>query len=128
MTLADIRKAYAERSKSTSDVSRQLGFAGLGLVWIMRTGDGGLDAIPGVLLLPAALLILGLGLDLAQAVLSTAIWGAYQGYITRKGVPEELDFRAPRWFNWPAVICFWGKLVAISWAYVLMTRFLWKAV
>lgn len=128
MNLPEVRKTYGKRSTQASAIARQLGFAGLGLVWILRTGQGGLEAIPGGLLLPSTLLVLALGLDLLQAVVGTAIWGGYQRYLELCGIPEQREFRSPRWLNWPALTCFWGKLLTLSWAYVLLISFMWRAV
>ena len=128
MKPTDVRDTCLKFSAQASEASRQLAFAGLGLVWFLRTGETGIKAVAPELLLPAALLMLGLGLDLLHYVAGTAIWTTFKRVIELRITPEEAEFKAPRWFNWPTNVCFWGKLVAVLAAYALLLRFMWRAV
>lgn len=47
MKLQDVRSTYYELSGKTSDLVRQLGFAGIALIWLFRTDLAGQPRIPG---------------------------------------------------------------------------------
>ncbi len=70
MTLKEAREAYYEHSGKASDVLRQLGVAGIGVIWVFKAEVHGAMVIPRPLLLPALLLVGGLFLDLLQHVLA----------------------------------------------------------
>src|SRR5437016_3324240 len=109
MTLADARAAYRDYSGKTSDAVRQLGFAGLALVWVLSTDSRRPvpPAWPLELLVPAILIVSSLALDLAQYLAGSLLWGAYHRRQERAGVRETATLLAPRWINWPAVTFFW---------------------
>lgn len=73
MKLSDYKKDYQEFSGKASDVARQLAFAGIVLIWIFRVEGPQAQRLPEQLLLPSALLVLALGADLLQYILSTII-------------------------------------------------------
>jgi hypothetical protein len=111
-------------SGKASDIVRQLGFAGIALVWIFKTDQAGRFLVPSDLFLPATLIVVGLSLDLLQYILGTAAWGIYNSVKERSGTIQTDEFLAPRWINWPALVCFWGKIIVMGVAYVFLIRFL----
>jgi hypothetical protein len=117
MTLKDVRESYYTFSGKASDVLRQLGVAGMGVVWVFKVQANGVAAIPRPLLFPALLLVTGLFLDLLQYVLASAVWGSYARILERRSTRADAAISAPAWLNWPALACFWGKVLAILWAY-----------
>ncbi|HVT18826.1 MAG TPA: hypothetical protein VHQ90_21905 [Thermoanaerobaculia bacterium] len=132
MKLADIRENSEYFSKKTSKVVRQLGFAGIAVIWVFKvTADGRTIILPP--LIPASFfLVLGLALDLLHCVVGTAVWARYNRHkeqeLKAQKDPEEIDFEAPRQINWPANVFFWSKITAIFIAYVLLIRFLVRVV
>jgi hypothetical protein len=122
----DARQAYYEHSAKASDIARYLGFAGIAVIWIFVTEfpDSG-GRIPEGLIPVAIAIVVGLGLDFFQYALAAAFWGRFHRQKERDQVPEDADFHAPDWINWPADICFWGKLIAIAAGYVFLVGFLW---
>lgn len=123
MNLPEYRKVYQEFSGEASKLARQLGFAGLAIIWIFRNENLG-KVIPASLVSPGLLIVVGLACDLLQYVWATAVWGGYQQLLERRGTPESEELDAPGWFNWPTLAFFWGKLVAIVVAYGLLIGFL----
>lgn len=124
MKLSDCREHYYNHSTKASELLRQLGFAGIALVWLFKISQNGKDAIP-VELLPAAILIVsGLTFDLLQYVSATAMWGVFGRYKELKKTPREEEFHAPRWVNWPGNMFFFLKILAIGSAYFCILRFL----
>ncbi len=128
MKLKDSRENYYTHSGKASDIVRQLGFAGIALIWIFKTEQGGRFQIPTELFLPATLVVIGLSLDLLQYVAATAAWGIFNRVMElrwqRLGKGPEDEFMAPPWINWAAIGFFWGKVVIMATAYVLLIRFL----
>lgn len=124
MKLKDARDLYYFYSGKTSDLVRQLGLAGIAVVWIFKRDVQGVPKIPNELLFPLGLIVIGLALDLLQYAIATSIWGIFQRSKEKTGVAEDADFRAPRQFNWPSLTFFVLKVVAIVVAYVFLLRHL----
>jgi hypothetical protein len=122
MKLSDAREAYYDHSGSASTVARQLGFAGIALVWIFRSPENASVVLPAALQAPAVLLIIGLGFDLMQYAASALIWGGFARHHERRH-PNAKEAKAPAWLNWPGLVCFWTKIAAVISAYVLLLRF-----
>ena len=118
MTLDDAREAYYQHTGRASDVLRQLGVAGIGVIWVFKAEVNGMASIPRPLLLPALLLVAGLFLDLLQYVLASAVWGSFARLREREGTGPGESIVAPPWLNWPALVCYWGKVLLILAAYV----------
>jgi len=142
VNLDKLNEIKDSRSTKASDVARQLGFAGIALVWVFKTAAQDTPVIPAELYLPGALIMVGLALDLLQYAVTT---GALQ-YLFRKKERElrkkvsadnpgldlekrlklvrEKEFTIPYEVNWAASLFFWGKILAISSGYVFLVVFL----
>jgi hypothetical protein len=119
MKLSSYREAYYTHSGNASSVSRQAAFAGIALIWIFNNRTGNEIVLPAELLWPALFLLIGLGLDLLQYIAASAIWGIFTRIKEKQhGAKRDIKVTAPPYLNWPALLFFWGKLVAISAGYV----------
>lgn len=127
MKLKDARENYYFHTGKTSELVRQLGLAGIAVIWLFKKDVAGVPKIPEQLLLPLVLIVLGLALDLLQYVFAAVIWGVYQRQ-KEKQVAEDDEFEAPRYLNWPAIGFFALKSSAIVAAYVLLLSFLARTV
>lgn len=126
MKFKEIQDNYYEYSKKTSEVVRNLGFAGIALIWVFRTEINGNLTISPDLYWAGGLLVVGLSLDLLHCIVPTAIWGIYKERLRNAGVSEEEEIYPARQINWPANIFFWGKIIAIVCAYYVLLKFLWE--
>lgn len=124
MKLKDARELYYFYSGKTSDLVRQLGLAGIAVIWIFKYNVEGVPKIPEALLLPLILIVLGLALDLLQYAVATSIWGIFQRRKELSGVSDDTDFLAPKQFNWPTISFFVLKAASIIAAYVYLLRYL----
>ncbi len=124
MKLEDVRKAYDYFSGKCSDLVRQLAFAGIALVWVFKTELSGHVVIPIQFRNAALLIAISLALDFLQYVIASLIWGSYNRILEGKKIKPTGEFKAPRALNWPGIICFWGKIASILWAYALIIPFL----
>lgn len=127
MKLKDARDNYYFYTGKASELVRQLGLAGIAVIWLYKKEVAGVPKIPEELLLPLVLIVLGLALDLLQYVSASIIWGVFQRW-KEKRVEEDDEFEAPRQLNWPAIVFFVLKGPAIIAAYVLLLSFLARTV
>lgn len=120
-------EAYYTHSGKASDQARTLALAGIGVVWIFKQGEGAEATIGSEFVAPLLLLVAGLALDFSQYVLATLFWGALHRIKewSSNDITVDEDIVAPRWINWPAVACFWGKLAAVAAAYAMLIELLW---
>jgi len=127
--LKDVREFYSHHTSKTSEIVRQLGFAGIAVIWVFKSEVAGRPTIPPELVSAAFLIVLGLGLDLLHYVAGSLVWGIY-GRIKelRDDVSSTTEFEAPRQINWPAIILFWSKTVVMIIAYSFIIRFLYFVV
>jgi len=90
MNLQDYRDDFYTYSGKASDISRQLAFAGIAIIWIFKkeVPATGLT-VPRELILPGILIVLALGVDLLQYCLATVIWWLFYRKKEREGVHED---------------------------------------
>ena len=124
MKLKDARDYYYFNSGKTSDLTRQLGLAGIAIIWIFKYEVLGVQKVPENLLLPLGLIVVGLALDLLQYAIATGVWGIFHRIKERSGTKEDAEFKAPATFNWPALLFFWLKVFSIVGAYGLLLKHL----
>lgn len=127
MNLADVRAAYYEKTAKASDITRQLGFAGIAIIWVFKTEVAGLLTIPNELRLAGVLVVISLALDFLQYVYASSAWGIFHRFKEKerdnkeaRGIAFTDDFQAPDQINWPTLIFFWMKLTVLSIAYGIM--------
>lgn len=106
-----------------------MAFAGIALIWIFKTEGAHGISLPSELLWPAMLFIVGLGFDLLHYLVASATWGTYHRVMERKyGPGYASDLHAPAYLNWPSLLFYWGKLVAVIWGYALLLAYVVKAI
>jgi hypothetical protein len=124
MKLSDAREAYHDHTKALSEVNRKIAFAGIALIWIFKGESGAVQTIPKPLLLPDFLLVVSLACDFGQYVSASLSWGTFHRVMERKLKSKDREFLAPSWLNWPAILFFWGKVIACAFAYVLIINWI----
>jgi hypothetical protein len=100
MKLGDTRAAYEALSGKTSDIVRQLGLAGVGLIWLFKTEPGSPATLDIHLLRVVLLIFLTLFFDFLQYLSGTTIWFLYFRHKEKQGMTEEDEFQAPTGLNW----------------------------
>jgi len=124
MKLKDARERYEFSSGKVSEIIRQLGLAGIALIWVFKTEVAGKQIIPPDLSFSAKLIVIALGLDLLHYLAATTVWGTYNTIKEYQDTSESAEFQAPRLINWPALAFFWAKIVIMLWAYGYILKFL----
>ena len=137
MKLKEYKETYYEFSGKASDISRQLAFAGIAVIWIFRL-NATPPKIPNELLPPLILLVIALLFDIAQYGIATVIWGGFQWKKERdlrktqeeKKLSDvdldELKLDHPSWMKTPQLVCFSIKMVSMGIAYVLLALYLYR--
>lgn len=116
MTLKEIREDYVRYSTNVSELSRNLAYAGIGIVWIFKQSNTNdellstfMSSIPSELKWPLILFIVVLILDLFQYVIQTAIWYPYYAKhkeIHKEEKEDDVNLQEPEIYSaipW----CFW---------------------
>lgn len=130
MNLEALKQEYYQLSGKASDVSRQLAFAGIAVVWIFHvTRSNGSYALPAALLKPMFSFVAALGFDFAHYFVAAVLWGIYRRIKELLlGVDSEAQFDAPPCLNWPAVTFWVAKQIAVAIGYIYLLVYVAHAV
>lgn len=121
MKRAQCLDAYQGFSKQASENARNLSLAAIAVVWLFSSRkDTGAVQIPSALRPVLVGSVLALTCDFLQYLIGTAFWGTYHRYLERKGVEPDVDFRAPRWMNWPTNFFFTFKFLCVVLAFTAL--------
>ena len=129
MNLKEARDNYDRRSTKLSDVVRQLNFAGIAVIWLLRTGDktGGIP-YSNCLLWPLGLLICSATFDLLHYAYASAAWGIFHRLQEKKlkDDPQRavVEIHAPDAINWLSLFFFWGKTIFTVAAYCFLIAYI----
>jgi hypothetical protein len=126
MDLEYVRDRYGYYSSKTSEIVRQLGFAGIALAWLFKVDLGGRQAVPATLRLPVALIVLSLSLDLVQYIVGAITWAAFLKHKDQTIDDPKEVFKAPSQINWGTLFFFWAKVVVMVVAYFLLLKALFS--
>ena len=123
MKLPEYRKDYYDCSSKASDLTRQLAFAGIAVVWIFAIGKDSDKKLAVDLVWPCIFLVATLAADFLQYVSASAVWGFYYRYLERKGHKDDEDLA---WHSekltWPQLSFFCLKLILVAVAYGFLLK------
>jgi hypothetical protein len=126
MKLEGYDKDYYALSAKAGDVARQLALAGIAVVWLFKVDSGGVVTLPKVLVLPTFAFAISLAMDLMHYLVATVTWGSfalYQRKINKKADADEI-VDPPGFFNWPAIVFFTAKSLAVLVGYWWLFEYL----
>ena len=92
MNLKELWEVYDYHTKTLSTISRQLGFAGLAIVWIFKTENSGNYEVPAALVWPTILLVMNLAADFLHYLIASEIWKFYARRKENAGIPQTEEF------------------------------------
>jgi hypothetical protein len=124
MKLEKARDQYYFFSGKTSDLVRQLGLGGIAIVWLFKQTVSGAPKIPDELVWPLTCIVFALVIDFLQYAVATLLWGNLQWRKERSGLKDDHEFDAPPAINWPTILFFSVKTIAIVIAYVYLLTYL----
>jgi hypothetical protein len=126
MKLKDAREYYNQRSTKLSEVVRQLNFAGIAVIWLLRTGEktGGIP-YNDFLLWPLGLFVASATFDLLHYAYASAAWGIFHRHKEKElKNNQDAEFHAPAAINWLSNLFFWGKSIVTVAAYLLLVTYI----
>jgi hypothetical protein len=129
VNLKEARDNYSKRSTKLSDVVRQLNFAGIAVIWLLRTGDntGGIP-YSDCLLWPLGLFICSATFDLLHYAYASAAWGIFHRLEEKKLKDDAeratVEIHAPNAINWLSLFFFWGKTIFTVAAYCFLIAYI----
>jgi len=125
MRLQDYRETFYEFTGKASDITRQLSFAGIAIIWIFKKETGTALTVPHELLWPGVLIVLALFLDLLQYCLGTVVWWLFYRIKEWQGIGDDVEIgRHNEWLEVPINAAFWLKVLCLGAAYILILKFL----
>lgn len=131
-TIEKYRADYVAAATKAGDISRQLGFAGIALIWIFKTSPTGqptLYNVPLGLYWPTQLIVLSLILDLLQYMYKSVVWSIVADRLQDKELaaipppPPGRIYPVSKWLNVPTLVFFWLKLVVMAAAFIWLLSF-----
>jgi len=130
--LGTARQAYYDLSATLSALIRQLCFAGIGVVWILRTGSEGI-VIPfdSWLIVPLLLFSISLLLDILHYLLGSIMWSRFARRLELEdpSLKDEDEIGgAPDHINLPANICFYGKTGLCFFGLLILSAYLYQKI
>ncbi len=127
MKIQEMVDSYHESSGKVSDLARQLAFAGIAVIWVLRVGDdpGGLP-FSEKLFFPLYLFALALVLDFLQYLYKTALWGSLNRKYWKRHQSNEVDVSISGLVNWPTHGFFWGKIFAVTLGFAELIAFIYS--
>jgi hypothetical protein len=124
MLLKDYRETYYTFTGKASDINRQLAFAAIAVIWLFKRDVSGVPSVPPPLILPGALVVLALAVDLLQYLLGAIIWYCFYRSKEKAGIPENRDIDHSPWLERPITALFWVKVACTITAYYFIFLFL----
>jgi hypothetical protein len=115
--LQDYRDTFYEYSGKASDLSRQLAFAGIALIWLFKKDTISGPSIPHELLLPGIFIVLALALDMFHYCLGSLIWRRFYRKKEEAGADEERELDHSVWLESPIYAVFILKIIFVFLAY-----------
>ncbi|WP_148649660.1 hypothetical protein [Lysobacter antibioticus] len=128
MNIADLQRAKDSNTAKASDVVRQFAFAGIAVVWLLRSANAA-EPIPAALIPALPLFGLALACDLLQYVVSSIIWTTYYRLKLKQHIAETTEFDEPWLITLPAYVLFAVKIIFSIVAWVVVACYLvgnWK--
>ena len=110
-TLAQIDSEKLHATGKASDVGRQLAFAGLAVVWILREATD--KPLGEALVEPLLWFVACLLLDLLQYVWCSFVWTIFYNYQYEKHESDDARIDIPGAINWVSYGCFWLKILCL---------------
>jgi len=118
MTLEEARKLTDLFTAKASDLTSQLAFAGIAVVWIFKTGT----SLPPTLRWPLWLFVLCLFFHYLQYILAGFLWDYFTTDQEKKyGSDKDTKIAdSPNWINLPHSICYILKIFSLFLGYAML--------
>lgn len=127
LKLKECKDAYFFFSGKASDNARHLSFAGIGIIWIFRIGQGIKISFPGGLKTAFIFFSISLLLDILHYCAGTIIWGTFhRSYEKKENYDEKNIIYALKYLSWPINFFLATKLISVACGYIFILIFLFE--
>ena len=127
MILQRYREDFYTYSGKASDVSRQLAFAAIAIIWLFKKDTASQLTIPQELILPGIFIVSALAVDLLHYCLGALTWYLFYRSKEREKVSETAEIQHSEWLERPISFLFWIKIILVIVAYWFILKFLLQA-
>ena len=128
MKLSEAYKNYTWPTETASELTRQLSFAGIAIVWIFAVRTEGGISLPSGLIWACLLLSLCLAFNVLQYASAAVMWGRFYRQAERQYLTDENNDpdvpNADSRINWPAHTFNLLKWISLLVGWISLTRFL----
>lgn len=128
MSLKLIQDRYTYYTNTASTLCRQLGFAGIAVIWVFRHDVPGAYAIPEGLYLPSIAILTALTLDIIHYLAGATIWSYWLNLKDAEGATRDIQFEMPKSYHRPVQFLFYAKIFSMVFAYCLILTFLYQEI
>jgi flagellar biosynthesis protein FlhB len=130
MKISDYIDTFHEFTGLTSSVARQLMFSGIALIWIFKLGKDGNYTLSSELMIPVAILILALFLDLMQYVVGSIIWFFFYRYLEKNDnyTDTQENIKSSECFTYILNVFFIAKVLAVIIAYYFLFSYAYQSI
>ncbi|PKA99102.1 hypothetical protein B0O79_2802 [Flavobacteriaceae bacterium MAR_2009_75] len=126
MELKEYKIKAHEYTAKASEIARQLNFAGIGIIWIVKTAFPDLKLSEFQLLMPLILISISLLSDFLQYFVGGMIWIAFYRNREEAGISKNTDVQSPEWRNKILYTFYYIKFASMFLAYIFIIITLFK--
>lgn len=117
---------YKERShlltSKASEIARQLNFAGIGIIWIIKSSFPTIKLSDSELLLPLILISISLIFDFLHYAIGGLIWITFYNNKIKSGSSSDADIKSAPWRKNLLYFFYYGKLILVFLAYIFIAQ------
>jgi hypothetical protein len=126
MELKEYKNKAHEYTAKSSEIARQINFAGIGIIWIIRTSNETLELSNSIILIPLILISISLLFDFCQYFLGGIIWIDFYRKKEKEGVPKDSDVLSENWRNKILYAFYYFKFFFMIVAYIFIIKALFS--
>jgi len=126
MELQEYKKISQQYTSKASEIGRQINFAGIGIIWIIRTSNESLKLSNSIVLIPLILISLSLLFDFCQYFFGGVIWINFYRQKEKEGISKDADVLSEGWRNKILYGFYYLKFIFMVFAYIFIIRALFS--
>lgn len=126
MELKEYKQKSHEYTSKASDIARQLNFAGIGIIWIVKTTFPELKLSSSELLIPLALIALSLIFDFLQYLIGGIVWIMFYKKKEEEGIAKDFNLTVDNEWRSQLLYTFYYvkfTLMLIAYIFIIKTIF-----
>jgi hypothetical protein len=124
VTLKDVWAYYSSYNKSVNEITRQIAYAGIAIIWVFRVTASNQIHVPKGLFIAGFFIGLALFLDYLQYIVGSMIYERFGTRMEKKIKTDDEEFQEPEELLRPMDALFYAKIVAVLAGYIFIMKFL----